>query len=242
MNRVAATLATAGAAALAACTAPKASGAADSAGRTGGTPPAAATSRDSSATAPAPGAVTQPIDRPSPEQPRPSPPSPMSPAQPPAQPPAKSPQPGANAPAPGNVTHPIDRPSPEQRRPASPDVQELWSAQQSGIEQPRRAVARSAAEWQALAAQLPDAPTPSVDYATHMLVLAALGQRPTGGHAVQVTGFERRGNGAVIEVTAYRPGAQCMTTQAITTPAVVARVPRVTGDVEWREKGEVREC
>ena len=203
---------------LAACAAPKGSGGSDSLpNATTGTAPSPAARRDTT-------------------------PTPM----PNDTPPPAAPAGGVNAPAPDRpVAPPIARPPAAGEGTAplvSRDVQELWSGQQSELHAPQRTVVRAAAEWAALAPRLPGAPQPSVDWATHMLVLVALGDRPSGGHAVQVTGFARRGAGATVTVTATSPGAGCMTTQALTAPAVVARVPRVDGPVTFEERTAERAC
>ena len=158
-----------------------------------------------------------------------------------------SPPAGARVPAPpGEINAPpIARP-PTAGEGAPPnvsaDVRELWNGQHSPLHAARRTVVRSAAEWATLSAQLPGVSQPSVDWTTHMLILAALGDRPSGGHSVQVTGFARRGAGATVTVTATRPGAGCMTTMALTAPAVLARVPRVEGEVTFEERTAERAC
>jgi hypothetical protein len=224
MSRLVVSLAVA-AAALSACGAPKGSGAPDAA--PDASPSVGAAGGATGAAVPAPDSTAMPT--PEPPASRPTPPNS---ARVPAPADEVLAPPIARPPAPGEGAAPA----------ASPDVQELWSARTSDARRPARTVVRSAAEWARAAAPLAGVPQPSVDYATHMLVVAALGERPSAGYAVQVTGFERRGDGAAITVTTTSPGADCMTAQMITTPAVVARVPRVSGAVTFVERSARGRC
>ncbi|HET9599282.1 MAG TPA: protease complex subunit PrcB family protein [Anaeromyxobacteraceae bacterium] len=111
---------------------------------------------------------------------------------------------------------------------------------------PERDVIRSADEWQAfwsrMTAGLDPAPAaPAVDFSRDMVLAAALGTRPTGGYGVAI---EVALDSATLRarVTETRPGMGCMTTQALTSPVAIVRVPRSDAQVAWSDRVETRDC
>ncbi len=115
-----------------------------------------------------------------------------------------------------------------------------------GLGDPTRAVIRDSTEWaafwmQAHALMEPVPPPPAVDFDTEMLLVAALGTRSSGGHAVTIDSVAR-GTTLRVFVTAVAPGADCITTMAITWPVQVVRVPRFDGSVEFVEGERVQPC
>jgi PrcB C-terminal len=107
-----------------------------------------------------------------------------------------------------------------------------------------RLVVRSRAEWEALWARLQARldPAPAVDFAREMLLVAALGERPSGGYRVSIPAVAQDGALLRAEVLEIRPGRGCMTTMAVTTPVAVVRVPRSEAPVEFVERTETRDC
>lgn len=83
---------------------------------------------------------------------------------------------------------------------------------------------------------------PEVDFSDHTVVLATPGMKATGGHGVTIESLEEIPEGMRLVITAFSPGATCMTTQALTTPVHIVKTPKLPGVVlfEWREK--VVEC
>ena len=131
-------------------------------------------------------------------------------------------------------------------RPDQPTLTRLVSATTSGFTEPAELVLRDApalAEaWRTLHGGIPAESPPAVDLARDMVVLVALGERSSGGHAVRVDGVSAAGDGATVRYTATRPGASCMTTMEITSPVDAVRVPRVDGAVRFERRDVVREC
>ena len=131
-------------------------------------------------------------------------------------------------------------------RPDQPTLTRLASATTSGFTEPAELVLRDApalAEaWRTLHGGIPAESPPAVDLARDMVVLVALGERSSGGHAVRVDGVSPAGDGATVRYTATRPGASCMTTMEITSPVDAVRVPRVDGAVRFERRDVVREC
>lgn len=117
----------------------------------------------------------------------------------------------------------------------------------SGFAVSERVVVRSDRHWKAIwekafEIQTPVPPRPAIDFATEMVVVAALGSRPTGGYGIVITDLETRGTKLEVLVTASSPGSSCFTTQALTQPVVMVRVRAVPGPVAFRERSLVYQC
>lgn len=126
-------------------------------------------------------------------------------------------------------------------------VDTLLSRTYSGIEESRREVLVSEAEWEELwtraHAHLSPAPeVPPVELDGHVLVLAALGTRNTGGYSVAIRGVARDGDDLVVWVEERRPGSGCFVTLALTAPLVVVRVPAFEGTARFVETEVTFSC
>lgn len=113
------------------------------------------------------------------------------------------------------------------------ETEELFREQHTGFEEARRQVVRDADAWRDVWAtahegRAPVPPVPEVDFSTQSVVLAAMGQRPTGGYEVAIREVARTEEGLVVAVRETSPGEGCMVTQALTAPAVAVRI-RVAG-------------
>ena len=124
-----------------------------------------------------------------------------------------------------------------------------WSTfgSHSGIDRPITSAVRSPKDWQRLWVDLnarsgPPLPPPPIDFRRRMLLVAALGQRPTGGFGIRIVSVARRGPGLVATVVRTSPGRRCGTIQALTEPVDVVVVPRAEGPVRWRFRDEVTRC
>ena len=105
----------------------------------------------------------------------------------------------------------------------------------SGIEELREAVVRSAPEWDALRKLHggPD-PAPSVDFAREMVVAVFLGTRPTGGYGAEIVATRREADALIVEYAERRPPADAIVTQALTAPFHIVRLPKHDGPVRFR--------
>lgn len=116
----------------------------------------------------------------------------------------------------------------------------------SGLTQPVRAVVRSEAEWAALWRRITTGQSPAllppVDFRREMLLVAAMGARPTGGYTVRIVSAIDRG--AEIEARAVQtaPGRRCGAIAAVTEPADVVRVTRSDKPVRWVVRAEITQC
>ena len=105
----------------------------------------------------------------------------------------------------------------------------------SGIEEPRQAVVRTAAEWRALWKEhAPGQAAPVVDFAQSMVVGVFLGSRPTAGFEVVITAVRQEGGRTVVDYVERRPPPDELTAQVLTSPFHVVRAMRATGEVEFR--------
>jgi hypothetical protein len=117
----------------------------------------------------------------------------------------------------------------------------------SGLDTAARLVVRDAGAWKSLWAQIyeqrtPVPPVPTVDFSREMLVVAALGERSSGGYGILIDGASIEGANLTIAVRSISPGGACGVTLAATQPVDIARLPRRDGVVRFVERAEVMEC
>jgi hypothetical protein len=84
---------------------------------------------------------------------------------------------------------------------------------------------------------------PEVDFSRNVVVVAALGQRPTGGYEIAVSRVAQADGQLSIEVVETTPGPNCITAGAETQPVdmvvVSAAAPR---GWSFLERKEIRAC
>jgi hypothetical protein len=117
----------------------------------------------------------------------------------------------------------------------------------SGYTERQRLVIRTAEQWAQAWARItqnisPPQPAPPVDFDHEMVILVAMGQRPTGGYSITVEGVYDADGRTFAEVRERSPGAGCGTTQAFTQPIDAVRVPRRDGAVIFVERAETIVC
>lgn len=116
----------------------------------------------------------------------------------------------------------------------------------SGLTRAQRLVVRDEATWRELWASIwrggSVPPLPPVDFTREMLIVAALGQQPTGGHGIFVDGASAAAGGLAVRIRTVSPGPQCATSAALTEPVDIARLPRHDGPVTFEERAETQEC
>lgn len=108
-------------------------------------------------------------------------------------------------------------------------------------------VIRDSNAWQSLwteafRQQQPVPQTPAVDFSRDMVLLVAIGSRPSGGYAVSIDSVVQYQGGLVVEATERMPGRSCITTAVLTSPAVGIRVPIATGEIRFRRQQRAVEC
>jgi hypothetical protein len=104
----------------------------------------------------------------------------------------------------------------------------------SNIGDARQVVVRDAAAWSALWKQhAGDRPMPAVDFAKEAVAAVFVGTRSTGGFSVEIVGAEQKAGAFVVQYRETKPAAGAITTQVITSPFVLAAVPKADGDVKF---------
>ncbi len=117
----------------------------------------------------------------------------------------------------------------------------------SGFDQPRTLVIHDRDTWVRTWADIyrradPPPPMPAVDFANEMVVLAALGPKPSSGFEVLFTGASEAGDVVTVELDSRTPGPSCVTLTVITSPVDIARIPRRNGAVTFKTTSSVVNC
>jgi hypothetical protein len=108
----------------------------------------------------------------------------------------------------------------------------------SQIEEPMQVVVRTPAEWADLWRKHAGASKlPAVDFNTRTVVGVFLGTRNTAGYAVEIIGTREEKGSLIVRWQERRPGRDVITAQVITSPAVIASIPKFAGPVIF-EKAE----
>ncbi len=129
-----------------------------------------------------------------------------------------------------------------------PSTAVLVHGYDSGLGDSARLVISDAQTWAIIWAQLtarsqPQPPLPTVDFGTERLLLAALGQRNTGGYDIRIDSLVRFEHGSVAYVTRRAPGPSCFTTQALTHPVEIVRVsPAPLEPIAFDQQAVVVDC
>lgn len=143
----------------------------------------------------------------------------------------------ASAPGGGDETLPVVRLRPE---PAS-------FTYYSGLTQPQQLVIRDQTAWRQVWESIwrghsPQPPLPDIDFGRDMVIVAALGARNTGGYSVFIDSASAGPSGVTLRIRSVSPGTACITTQAVTQPVDIARLPRREGPVIFAERQEIQDC
>ena len=117
----------------------------------------------------------------------------------------------------------------------------------SQVRQPEQLVIRDQAAWVKAWASLwpslaPIPAPPNVDFSREMIVFVALGERPTGGYTILVDSAGANAAGVTVWIGTLSPGPHCGTTQALTQPVDIARLPRQDASVQFVETPRVANC
>jgi hypothetical protein len=105
----------------------------------------------------------------------------------------------------------------------------------SQIEEPRQAVARTAAEWSRLWAEhAGEAPRPAVDVKGSMVVAVFVGARPSTGYLVEITRIETDGTGLAVSYRETKPKPGEMAAQMLTSPFHIVRTASRDGAVRFQ--------
>lgn len=117
----------------------------------------------------------------------------------------------------------------------------------SGLTDPARVIVTDAQQWAQVWGAIwrnhsPEPALPQIDFAQERVVVAALGQRNSGGYGILVESAAQHPDYVEVVVQKVSPGARCGVTAALTQPVDVARIPAGTLPVRFRERDAVQEC
>ena len=106
----------------------------------------------------------------------------------------------------------------------------------SQVESPRFAVAQTAAEWSKLWREhAGETKPPPVDLGARTVVAIFLGTRSTAGYAADIVGIRPVNGALVVRYEERRPGRDEVSAQVITSPAVIASIPKFTGEIKFEK-------
>jgi len=109
--------------------------------------------------------------------------------------------------------------------------------------QPARLVIQDQRTWDEAWAKIDRQTTaPAADFETSTIVLAAMGERYSGGYSIAFNDIAATQHTLYVSVTEGSPGERCMTTQALVQPVAVTRVERIEGDVQFIEHTQANDC
>jgi len=126
-------------------------------------------------------------------------------------------------------------------------ISDLVSASHSGLREARRFVVSDEPGWASLWSAIhsdvtPEPARPGVNLAEQIVIVAALGERPTGGFAIHIDSVRSGSGGREVFVTTSTPGPTCMTTQALTQPVHAVSAPVVAGPTRFVETETRGKC
>jgi hypothetical protein len=77
-------------------------------------------------------------------------------------------------------------------------------------------------------------PPPAVDFKTEMVLAVFMGEKRSGGYAVEIKDAVERKGSLVVTVLEKSPGPDSIVTEALTSPFHLVAVKRSTLPVQWR--------
>ena len=119
----------------------------------------------------------------------------------------------------------------------------------SGLRDAQRVVIRDQAAWQQTwnaiwsgTGSSPVPALPAIDFTREMVIVAALGERPTGGFSIFVESASETADSVTINVRRVSPGNGCAVTLAFTRPVDIARMTRRDGVVVFNDTAMTQNC
>jgi PrcB C-terminal len=128
-----------------------------------------------------------------------------------------------------------------------PGLREVYAAQVSGLVSQSRQVITDDASWAALWDSIQvvtsgGATLPPIDFATQEVIVASLGNKPTGGYLIHVDSLQDSGTSRTAFVTSLRPGPGCVVTTAFTQPVHVVETSATGTPIGFHEQSRTYDC
>lgn len=110
----------------------------------------------------------------------------------------------------------------------------------SGVMDSARVVIRDRALWREYWARIhspfvPPPREPDIDFDREMVILAALGRRPSLGYDIRIRSVTRDSSGIEVQLRRSNPGQGCPVGAAVTEPVDLARIPASDLQVRFTE-------
>jgi hypothetical protein len=123
------------------------------------------------------------------------------------------------------------------------EIRRIGQWTRTGIGEARRLVIKDANTWAQFWSELGVGDRPTVDFTRDVAVVAAAGQRQTGGHEIAIDRVTQTDGELTVEVVERTPGPNCMTTASLTQPVDVVIVPAADAR-SWSfvQRKEIRGC
>ncbi|MGH7773412.1 MAG: protease complex subunit PrcB family protein [Candidatus Binatia bacterium] len=117
-------------------------------------------------------------------------------------------------------------------------VSTLQKGNFSGVREALQIVIRTQGEWDDLwkrhsSNQAGPTPTPSINFATEMVVGLFVGEKSTGGYEVEITRAERRNSRLYLYYLEKSPPRDAMVIQVLTQPYHLVKIPRDSSPVTF---------
>ena len=124
-----------------------------------------------------------------------------------------------------------------------PGLSEVYAASSSSLRAPVRQLINDGPAWTSLWDTLqPGVARPTIDFGAQQLLVASLGDRPTGGYVIHIDSLLDLGPSRMAYVTTYRPGAGCYSTTALTQPVHVVATPLMGSPIAFAERTVSYDC
>ena len=117
----------------------------------------------------------------------------------------------------------------------------------SGMNARERLTVQSANEWLNLwsrihGTQSPIPPIVEPDFNTEVALVAAMGEKPSGGFTITIDSVTRHERGSIVYVTEKSPSESCITPAVLTQAVHAIRAPKIDGTTWWRERSVTETC
>lgn len=119
---------------------------------------------------------------------------------------------------------------------APSSVQVVSREMMSMVQEPKQVVARTASEWASLWRQhAGDKALPAVDFGSRTVIGVFLGTRSSAGYAADITALRQANGALIVEWQERRPQKGQVSAQVLTSPAIIATVPKFTGEITFEK-------
>ena len=127
----------------------------------------------------------------------------------------------AQPPRPGGLTNPGEMML------EAPHTRMIEKGDQSNIDEARRVLVRTDAEWTTLWKQHhPDKPRPAVDFSKEMVVGVFMGSRPNAGYSTTIISATAANGALIVRYAEKAPAPGSMSAQILTSPFHLVAIPK----------------